>query len=291
MKSMTGYGRAHLSLNDISVTIEISSVNKRHLEIFVNAPKEWQRFEYIATKQIKSFIERGSIRVSISVAKISETDRNQFFNENLIKRDLSWMKKFFLEDEMNFKITPEIILHLTNLHKTEQSIPPLDDISTDLEKTLKCACAELVNMRKAEGDTIRLDLRRRIKSLSNLIKRIEKSIDGMVLEHKKRLLEKLNQSGIAVEVDDDRLLKEIALFAEKSDVSEEITRLKSHFVQMNDTLDSKGAIGRKFEFLIQEISRELNTFCSKSCRTQSTQLAIEGKTELEKLREQVLNIE
>lgn len=291
MRSMTGYGRAHLSLNDISVTIEISSVNKRHLEIFVNAPKEWHRFEYIATKQIKSFIERGSIRVSISVAKITETDRNQFFNENLIKRDLSWMKKFFLEDEMNFKITPEIILHLTNLHKTEQSIPPLDDVDTDLEKTLKLACAELVKMRKAEGDAIRLDLRRRIKTLFNLIKRIEKSTEGMVLEHKKRLLEKLNQSGIALEIDDDRVLKEIALFAEKSDISEEITRLKSHLVQMNDTLDTQGAIGRKFEFLIQEISRELNTFCSKSCRTQSTQLAIEGKTELEKLREQVLNIE
>lgn len=226
MRSMTGYGRAHLSLNDISVTIEISSVNKRHLEIFVNAPKEWHRFEYIATKQIKSFIERGSIRVSISVAKITETDRNQFFNENLIKRDLSWMKKFFLEDEMNFKITPEIILHLTNLHKTEQSIPPLDDVDTDLEKTLKLACAELVKMRKAEGDAIRLDLRRRIKTLSNLIKRIEKSTEGMVLEHKKRLLEKLNQSGIAFEIDDDRVLKEIALFAEKSDISEEITRLK-----------------------------------------------------------------
>ena len=291
MRSMTGYGRAHLSLNDISVTIEISSVNKRHLEIFVNAPKEWHRFEYIATKQIKSFIERGSIRVSISVAKITETDRNQFFNENLIKRDLSWMKKFFLEDEMNFKITPEIILHLTNLHKTEQSIPPLDDVDTDLEKTLKLACAELVKMRKAEGDAIRLDLRKRIKTLFNLIKRIEKSTEGMVLEHKKRLLEKLNQSGIALEIDDDRVLKEIALFAEKSDISEEITRLKSHLVQMNDTLDTQGAIGRKFEFLIQEISRELNTFCSKSCRTQSTQLAIEGKTELEKLREQVLNIE
>ena len=291
MRSMTGYGRAHLSLNDISVTIEISSVNKRHLEIFVNAPKEWHRFEYIATKQIKSFIERGSIRVSISVAKITETDRNQFFNENLIKRDLSWMKKFFLEDETNFKITPEIILHLTNLHKTEQSIPPLDDVDTDLEKTLKLACAELVKMRKAEGDAIRSDLRKRIKTLFNLIKRIEKSTEGMVLEHKKRLLEKLNQSGIALEIDDDRVLKEIALFAEKSDISEEITRLKSHLVQMNDTLDTQGAIGRKFEFLIQEISRELNTFCSKSCRTQSTQLAIEGKTELEKLREQVLNIE
>ena len=291
MRSMTGYGRAHLSLNDISITIEISSVNKRHLEIFVNAPKEWHRFEYIATKQIKSFIERGSIRVSISVAKITETDRNQFFNENLIKRDLSWMKKFFLEDEMNFKITPEIILHLTNLHKTEQSIPPLDDVDTDLEKTLKLACAELVKMRKAEGDAIRSDLRKRIKTLFNLIKRIEKSTEGMVLEHKKRLLEKLNQSGIALEIDDDRVLKEIALFAEKSDISEEITRLKSHLVQMNDTLDTQGAIGRKFEFLIQEISRELNTFCSKSCRTQSTQLAIEGKTELEKLREQVLNIE
>ena len=291
MRSMTGYGRAHLSLNDISVTIEISSVNKRHLEIFVNAPKEWHRFEYIATKQIKSFIERGSIRVSISVAKITETDRNQFFNENLIKRDLSWMKKFFLENEMNFKITPEIILHLTNLHKTEHSIPPLDDVGTDLEKTLKLACAELVKMRKAEGDAIRSDLRKRIKTLFNLIKRIEKSTEGMVLEHKKRLLEKLNQSGIALEIDDDRVLKEIALFAEKSDISEEITRLKSHLVQMNDTLDTQGAIGRKFEFLIQEISRELNTFCSKSCRTQSTQLAIEGKTELEKLREQVLNIE
>ena len=113
----------------------------------------------------------------------------------------------------------------------------------------------------------------------------------MVPEHKEKLLERLRQSGLSIDENDDRVVKEIALFAEKSDTSEEITRLESHLEQMKETFELEGSIGRKIEFLLQEISRELNTFCSKSVHIQSTKIALEARTEIEKMREQSLNIE
>ena len=131
----------------------------------------------------------------------------------------------------------------------------------------------------------------RIKSINNFIKEIEEHSVGMVQEHQNKLLERLEKSNLSLDQDDDRILKEVALFAEKSDTSEEITRLKSHLAQMKDTLDSRGCIGRKLEFLLQEVSRELNTFCSKSTRTRCTNIALNARTEVEKMREQSLNIE
>ena len=146
-------------------------------------------------------------------------------------------------------------------------------------------------MRIVEGTTIKKDLQSRITDIENYIIEIEKNSIGMTEEHRDKLLDRLKKSGLSLEYDDDRILKEVAIFAEKSDTSEELTRLKSHLIQMRTTIEAKGSIGRKIEFLLQEISRELNTFCSKCTRTDCTNIALNARTEVEKMREQALNVE
>lgn len=291
MNSMTGYGRASINHEDISIVIEVSSINKRHLEVLVSAPKEWQRFEYDATKYIKSVFERGRIRVALSLNKNQEIQEGILSNQPLIEKDLHRLKTFLYEKQAEFVITPELILQLSNLRKNETELPPLEEINKDLLTTLREASHFLSEMRQTEGSAIKNDLLERILRIKKLVTQIEIKGEGMADEYKEKLLERLKKSGLSLEQDDDRVLKEIAIFSEKSDISEEITRLKSHLAQMTETLDMKGSIGRRIEFILQEISRELNTFCSKSTRTECTRLALDARTEVEKMREQSLNIE
>lgn len=291
MNSMTGYGRASINHEDFSIVIEVSSINKRHLEVLVSAPKEWQRFEYDATKYIKSVFERGRIRVALSLNKNQEIQEGILSNQPLIEKDLHRLKTFLYEKQAEFVITPELILQLSNLRKNETELPPLEEINKDLLTTLREASHFLSEMRQTEGSAIKNDLLERILRIKKLVTQIEIKGEGMADEYKEKLLERLKKSGLSLEQDDDRVLKEIAIFSEKSDISEEITRLKSHLAQMTETLDMKGSIGRRIEFILQEISRELNTFCSKSTRTECTRLALDARTEVEKMREQSLNIE
>ena len=291
MNSMTGYGMAMFSLDKNTVEIEVSSVNKRHLEVVVSVPKEWQRFEYDATKKIKSFFERGRIRVSINVAKNSENEVELLFEDSLIEKDLASLELFLSKKNQSFKLSPELILQLADLRKNQTKLPALEKVQNNLEQTLYNACQKMLEMRTNEGNSIKDDLKARISCLSQYIFEMEENAEGMTEEHRGKLLEKLEKSDLSIEQDDERILREVALFAEKSDTSEEITRLHSHLGQMSKTIEDKGCIGRKIEFLLQEISRELNTFCSKSTRTSCTNIALNARTEVEKMREQSLNIE
>ena len=291
MNSMTGYGRASLVHNDISIEIEVSSVNKRHLETIFSVPKEWHRFEYEVVKDIKKFFERGRIRIAINILKKSDKEDGIIFDESIIERDLVHLENFLSQKGQPLEINADLIMQLANSRKSQVEIPPLNKVNSQLKETLISACKDMLQMRMVEGETIKKELLSRIKSINNCIEEIEEHSDGMVQEHQNKLLERLEKSNLSLDQDDDRILKEVALFAEKSDTSEEITRLKSHLVQMKDTLDSEGCIGRKLEFLLQEVSRELNTFCSKSTRTSCTNIALNARTEVEKMREQSLNIE
>lgn len=291
MNSMTGYGMAMFSLDRQTVEIEVSSVNKRHLEVVVSVPKEWQRFEYDATKKIKSFFERGRIRVSINVAKNSENEVELLFEDSLIEKDLASLELFLSKKNQSFKLSPELILQLADLRKNQTKLPALEKVQNNLEQTLYNACQKMLEMRTNEGNSIKDDLKARISRLSQYILEMEENAEGMAEEHRGKLLDKLEKSDLSIEQDDERILKEVALFAEKSDTSEEITRLHSHLGQMSKTIEDKGCMGRKIEFLLQEISRELNTFCSKSTRTSCTNIALNARTEVEKMREQSLNIE
>ena len=291
MNSMTGYGRASLVHNDISIEIEVSSVNKRHLETIFSVPKEWHRFEYEVVKDIKKFFERGRIRIAINILKKSDKEDGIIFDESIIERDLVHLENFLSQKGQPLEINADLIMQLANSRKSQVEIPPLNKVNFQLKETLISACKDMLQMRMVEGETIKKDLLSRIKSINNCIEEIEEHSVGMVQEHQNKLLERLEKSNLSLDQDDDRILKEVALFAEKSDTSEEITRLKSHLAQMKDTLDSRGCIGRKLEFLLQEVSRELNTFCSKATRTSCTNIALNARTEVEKMREQSLNIE
>ncbi|MBT3637991.1 MAG: DUF1732 domain-containing protein [Opitutae bacterium] len=292
MNSMTGFGRATLSLPDHLVLLEVFSVNKKGLEIVFSAPKEWQAFERQANSFLKKSLERGRIRISISVEQTKVDENAQgLFDKDVMEGDLSELKSFIEEKGFACEVTPELILQLAQARNRESGLPKLEDILSELEKTLSNATLEMIAMRKEEGSSIFHDLEERTNSLEEMTKRMEEGSKEMASEWKSKLLERLNKADLSLNSEDDRVLKEVALFAEKCDVSEEISRLRSHLGQIRETVAQEGSIGRKLEFLLQEVSRELNTFCSKSTRTQCTSIGLDARAEVEKMREQSMNVE
>lgn len=291
MRSMTGFGRASIQLDSLSVSIELSSVNKRNIEVVLQGPREWQTFEIQASKIISEEIERGRVRVSIS-AQNSDSYSNQsidFFTvENDAKSLLSIMEKLGQEEKIS-------TLSIIELYKIKQlqdtSLPSFDTVTTDLQKAMKEALHELIEMKKIEGAKLLEDMTDRVSSLRKYSKGIKEKANDMPKLWKNRLIQRLKQNELGLDLDDERVLKEMTIFSEKCDISEEITRIDSHLIQLNNTLTSHGSIGRKIEFLLQEVGRELNTICSKSTETVCTNLALNAKTEVEKLREQAMNVE
>ena len=292
MNSMTGFGRATLSLPNHLVLLEVFSVNKKGLEIVFSAPKEWQAFERQANSFLKQSLERGRIRVSISVEQTKLDENPQgLFDKEIIEGDLNELKNFIEEKGFVCEVTPELILQLAQARNRDNGLPKLEDILSDLEKTLRKATMEMIAMRKEEGKSISDDLGERTSNLEEMTNLMEEGSKEMANEWKSKLLARLNKADLSLNSDDDRVLKEVALFAEKCDVSEEISRLRSHFGQIRETVRQEGSIGRKLEFLLQEVSRELNTFCSKSTRTQCTSIGLDARAEVEKIREQSMNVE
>ncbi len=292
MKSMTGYGRSSLHLSDHVISIEVYSVNKKGLEIVFSGPKEWQAFEQPATAYLKQNLDRGRIRVSLTI-EATKTDEkcSALFNDEEIERDLKDLEDFLKDKGHTFVITADLVLQISQLRKREPGLPRLDEIMDKLMETLKYSTLEMTSMREKEGSSIFDDLKERTNRLEEMVRQMEVGSKEMANEWKKKLLERLRKANLSLDSDDDRVLKEVALFAEKSDVSEEISRLRSHFSQILSTLSLDGSVGRKIEFLLQEVSRELNTFCSKSTRTECTSIALDARAEVEKMREQSMNVE
>ena len=189
MNSMTGYGMASTRIGNLSIEIEVTSVNKRHLETIISAPKEWQRFEYDATKQIKSLFERGRIRAAINLIKNSEEEEEGFFEESIIEEDLERLESFLRKRNQAFEVTPELILRLADLRKNQTKLPPLEKVRHDLENTLSEACKNMVQMRQKEGLAIKDDLLARINCIRNYISQMDELSDGMAQEHKDKLSE------------------------------------------------------------------------------------------------------
>ncbi len=292
MNSMTGFGRATLGLPNHLVTLEVFSVNKKGLEIVFSAPKEWQAFERQANSFLRESVERGRIRISISVEQsIIDENAQGLFDKELMELDLNELKSFMEEKGFACEITPELILNLAQARSRDCGLPKLENVLSDLENTLKEATMEMIAMRQEEGSSIFDDLTARTNSLEEMTNRMEEGSREMASEWKTKLLERLNKTDLSLNSEDDRVLKEVALFAEKCDVSEEISRLRSHLGQIRETVSQKGSIGRKLEFLLQEVSRELNTFCSKSTRAPCTSIGLDARAEVEKMREQSMNVE
>ncbi|MAH25573.1 MAG: YicC family protein [Opitutae bacterium] len=291
MRSMTGFGRAQIQFQNDIITLELASVNKRNLEVLLSSPKEWQAFEIHASQKVKSKIYRGRIRISVSIEQESGKT-SSLFNKDQLGSDFSEFKKLLQEYGTSIEIKGETILELLKLRNSNDSHAiPITEVDEILDGLLSDALEKLLEMKNQEGNALRKDMSERVSLISRLVSKIESESLNIAQEWKEKFLQRLSNAGLQIDLDDERVLKEVTIFAEKSDISEEITRLNSHILQLHTTFEQAESIGRKIEFLLQEIGRELNTICSKSTKIQCTQIALDARNELEKLREQALNVE
>ena len=292
MKSMTGYGRADITLPGFHGVIELSSVNKRGFEFLLHGPKEWQFFEKEAQRLIRSSAERGRIRLSILLQPQAVSAEDPSRDQKVrVGEQLDELKKICQSQDLPYSPSVDLIQRILTSGSRDPVVPPLDTIEEMLIDKTNIALDQMVSMRGKEGESLAKDLRNRASTLGETIHLVEKNTEGLARQWRDRLLQRLKESGLDINCDDDAVRKEFTVYAEKSDISEEITRIRSHLEQFEEGLKSTQPIGRKLEFIVQELGREFNTLGSKSLTPIISNLVIEAKVEIEKIREQVMNLE
>lgn len=293
MLSMTGFGRgcAEAAEAGLRIQVEIHSVNRKTLDIQISAPREWSGYEAICSEWINDAFQRGRVNVQIKVESTQDSSDSLVMNTDAMAESLNNLKAF--AEAQGFDFTPDgsLILDLARSVKDRSSLPDWKELKNALQEALRVALADINAMRLHEGAALAKDLKERITELETFRKQIEKNAAGITQRYRDALLERLKQLELELDVSDERVLKEIAIYADRSDISEETTRLSSHFEQFLGFLNADEATGRKMDFLCQEIHREFNTTGSKSNDIEITRLVIEGKNTLERIREQVQNIE
>jgi len=290
IKSMTGYGRAVGTGADEQIVVEISSVNRKTLDIAISLPREWQSLEPEIAAAVREQVTRGRINISIS-AEAGTGGETSFFNSAAIAAALKELEELASTQKIPFEPDAGLLLDLASLTRGRSTMISAEAVSEILLATLAEALDEWTAMRRAEGDALARDLAEREVELKKALQQIRELAAKIVPDYREELLKRLRQSGLEFELEDERVLKEIAIYADRIDISEELTRLESHFDLFNGFLKTSGPVGRKFEFLLQEIGREFNTIGSKASESAISRIVIDCKAELERIREQVQNIE
>jgi uncharacterized protein (TIGR00255 family) len=290
---MTGFGRSSVDVvgAGVRIQVEIHSVNRKTLDIQISAPREWSGHEAIFSEWIGGAFQRGRVNVQIKVELAKDSSDSLAMNTEAMALTLNDLKAFAQAQGFDFTPDSSLVLDLARSVKDKSSLPSWKELKESLQEAFNAALADISAMRLQEGAALADDLRERIAELEEFRKQIEKNASGSTQRYRNALLERLKQLELELDVSDERVLKEVAIYADRSDISEETTRLSSHFEQFLGFLSADEATGRKMDFLCQEIHREFNTTGSKSNDIEITRLVIEGKNALERIREQVQNIE
>ena len=292
MKSMTGYGRGAVMGDDFSVSVDIKTVNNRFLDIHLRVGSELSSVEPAIKRRISSRLSRGRVDVTISFERTAQMAYE--LNRPLIAGYVSALKQL----QKDFNIGGELDINV--LARIPGALQPARNgvdarMISAVEEAIDEALDELEKMRQQEGEALRLELRERVQKIEALVPTIEQSAAGLAeayrLRLQKRVAELLNRGGQVVEIDPARLAQEVAYLADRSDVSEEMVRLRSHLSQFQEAIDSQGETGKMLDFLLQELNREANTTLSKSTDLVIKEAGLAIKAEVEKLREQVQNVE
>lgn len=290
---MTGYGRGDSSRDGFKITVELSSVNRKQTEIAVYLPRELESLEPRVRDEINHRIARGRLTVKAALhAGNHDSSGHVQINVPLAKAYAREIKRLAAELKMPDAVTLDLVLRAPGVMGADAEMSDPERFWPALQSALIEALNALVRMRTREGVHLAKDLQRRISVMRGSVKRIEKAAPGMVKRFQQQLRERVRSAGLAMPtLDDDRLVKEVIYFADRSDISEELTRLQSHFKQFDDCVKSKDPVGRTLDFLAQEINREVNTIGSKATDSRISREVVKLKTELEKFREQVQNVE
>ncbi|MBS5709447.1 MAG: YicC family protein [Veillonella sp.] len=293
MKSMTGFGSGTATKDGITCTVEIKSVNARFLDLFIRSPKQINPFESIIRGLVQDRITRGKVEVSVSIQDAGERPKTFTINSVLRKQiqELLVQEEFYDDPK---KVPLQAVNSISNEWIQQQDTPIAEDVLSEIvQESTNQALDALITMRTVEGKHIEQDLLSRITTLENIIKRIDENKAGAVDAYREHIKGKIQEYLVSLEasISEDRFLQEIALLADKTDITEEIVRFTSHVVQLKNTLVDENSIGRKVDFILQEMNREVNTIGSKAMDSSITEFVVQLKCELEKIREQVQNVE
>ena len=290
MKSMTGFGRASLESNGKNYIIEIKTVNNKYSDITVKSPKRLSFMEDRIRKQIANRITRGKVEVSVSFFDFSNKSKNVVLNKEIAKEYIKQLKEIADENNLSENISVVEIAKLPDILNSIDSDND-EEIASEALQCLNMALDSLIEMRKAEGENIKQDLLVRIERVQNLVDKIAENSKGIVEEYVSKLEKRVKEILKTDVVDENRLAQEAVIYADKTSIEEELTRLNSHIVQFKELVNSDGPVGKKLDFMIQEMNRETNTIGSKAGSGEITKAVIDLKVELEDIREQIQNIE
>lgn len=293
MKSMTGFGSGTATKDGITCTVEIKSVNARFLDLFIRSPKQINPFESIIRGLVQDRITRGKVEVSVSIQDVGERPKTFTINSVLRKQiqELLVQEEFYDDPK---KVPLQAVNSISNEWIQQQDTPIAEDVLSEIvQESTNQALDALITMRTIEGKHIEQDLLSRITTLENIINSIDENKAGAVDAYREHIKGKIQEYLVSLEasISEDRFLQEIALLADKTDITEEIVRFTSHVVQLKNTLVDENSIGRKVDFILQEMNREVNTIGSKAMDSSITEFVVQLKCELEKIREQVQNVE
>ena len=290
MKSMTGFGRASLESNGKNYIIEIKTVNNKYSDITVKSPKRLSFMEDKIRKQIANRITRGKVEVSVSFFDFSNKSKNVVLNKKIAKEYIKQLREIADENNLSENIS---VVEIAKLPDTLNSIDSDNDeeIASEALQCLNMALDSLIEMRKTEGENIKQDLLVRIERVQNLVDKIAENSKGIVEEYVSKLEKRVKEILKTDVVDENRIAQEAVIYADKTSIEEELTRLNSHIVQFKELVNSDGPVGKKLDFMIQEMNRETNTIGSKAGSGEITKAVIDLKVELEDIREQIQNIE
>lgn len=291
IKSMTGFGRCELSNEKRKITMELKSVNHRYLDVNIRMPKKLNFFESAIRTLLKEYMQRGKVDMFISYEDYSEQTLAVKYNATIAKEYLTYLQQMADEFNLENDIRVSSLSRYPEVLTMEEQSADEDELWSDLSQAIREACTQFVATRTTEGEHLKQDLVEKLHHMRDNVDKVEQRAPQIIAEYRSKLMEKVNELLGDTQIDEARLSTEIVLFADKICTDEETVRLKSHITSMLNALERSEGIGRKLDFIAQEMNREANTILSKSNDLETSDIAIELKTEIEKVREQIQNIE
>ncbi len=292
LKSMTGFGRGQASAGGLTMEVELSSVNRKQLDVRVGLPRELSALEARVGSLIQKKVSRGSVSGSVRVSLAGKAKRMCISVDSEAARILvRELRRVGKELGLEATLTVQDLLKLPDLVKFESVPEDCERVWPTLRRAVSAALVELDRMRTREGKTLQKDIVRRFNSLGTLVGAIRKRAPRVVEVYRENLKRRIEDAGVPIDLADTPLLREIALFADRSDISEEVVRLESHLAQVEKMMASKKPVGRTLDFLCQEMLREINTIGAKANDTEISTAVVRFKADLESVREQVQNVE
>ncbi len=292
MRSMTGYGRGEAHWHGFKFTVELNSVNRKQSEISVDIQRDLIELEPRIRDEINTSVSRGRLHVVVAFHRQAANGAsNVRLNESLARTYLNMIRKLKKDLKLSGEVSVETLLRFPGVLQTQEPEIDPEAVWPHLEKALSEALKKLIAMREKEGKFLRRELVKRLKLIESRIGAIEGMRSQIVDRYRSQLHQRIQSAGIELRLEDERLLKEVALFADRCDITEEITRLQSHLKQVHEQLTLREPVGRTLDFLAQEMNREINTIGAKANHAEVSQHVVQMKAELEKIREQIQNIE